>query len=204
LSFTPACVVNDGLTLFTSVFARTTRTGGTVDAATAAGAGLTRALDEIVDAAAGARVTRVLCETVEAVDTDAAAEDETCEEARALGGSVEAADSDAAAAAEEETSGEACALGGPFTATDTDAAAVEEETCGEACALGNPVEVADTDAAEGEETCAFGKAAAADTSFGQTAAADTEDVARPLDDAVNAPETLRTLCEEDAPMLGLG
>jgi hypothetical protein len=111
----------------------------------------------------------------------------------------ETADTDAAAA-----TGEARALGDPIEAADTDDAAAEEETCGEACALGSPVEVADTDAAEGEETCAFGKAAAADTSFGQTAAADTEDVARPLDDAVDSPETLRTLCEEDAPMLGLG
>ena len=128
LSFTPASVVNDGLTLFTSVFARTTRTGGTVDAATAAGAGLTRALDEIVDAAAGARVIRVLCETVEAVDTDAAAEDETCEEARALGGPVEAADTDVAAA-EEEACGEVRALGGPVETAGT---AVEEETFGEA------------------------------------------------------------------------
>ena len=115
----------------------------------------------------------------------------------------ETADTDSAAA-KEETRGEACALGDPIEAADTDAAAAEEETCGEARALGSPVEVADTDAAEGEETCAFGKAAAADTSFGHTAAADTEDVARPLDDAVDAPETLRTLCEEDAPMLGLG
>jgi hypothetical protein len=68
--------------------------------------------------------------------------------------------------------------------------AAEEETCGEARALESPVEVA----AAIEETCTFGKAAAADTAFGQTAAADTED----------APETLRTLCEEDAPALGLG
>ena len=145
-------------------------------------------------------------ETVgEAADTDAAAaKEEIRGEARALEGPVGVADT-GVATAEEETCVGARALGvDPIEAADTDAAAAEEETCGEARALGSPVEVADTDAAEGEETCAFGKAAAADTSFGQTAAADTEDVARPLDDAVDAPETLRTLCEEDAPTLGLG
>jgi len=48
----------------------------------------------------------------------------------------DAADSDVAAA-EEETCGEARALGSPVEAADTDVAAAEEETCGEARALGD-------------------------------------------------------------------
>jgi len=82
----------------------------------------------------------------------------TTADAGALGETLGAADTDAAA--EEETCVEARALGSPVEAADTDAAAAEEETCGKARALGSPVEVADTDAAAEEETCTFGKAGA--------------------------------------------
>ena len=65
----------------------------------------------------------------EAADTDAAAAEEvTCGEARALGGPVEAADTDAAA--EEVTCVEARALADPVGVADTDAATTEEEICG--------------------------------------------------------------------------
>ena len=47
-------------------------------------------------------------------------------EARAPGDPVDAANTAAAAAAEEETCGEACALGESLETADTDAAAAEE------------------------------------------------------------------------------
>jgi len=121
------------------------------------------------------------------VDTDvAAAEEETCGKARALGspGAVKAADTDVAAA-EKEACGEACALvrpveaatlmspqpkrnaralGSPVKAADTDVAAAEEETCGKARALGRLVEAADSDVAAAEEE-AYGEACAQGEAF---------------------------------------
>ncbi len=79
----------------------------------------------------------------EAADTEAAATEDV--EARALGGPVEAADTDAAA--EEKTCGEARALGDPVEAADTGVAAAEEE----ARALEGAVEAAHTDVAAAEE-----------------------------------------------------
>ena len=119
-----------------------------------------------------------------------ATEEETCAFDSA-GETIEVAETDAAVAEEEEICGEARAQDredGRVEAADTDVAAAEEEACGEARALGSPVEEADTDVAAAEEETR-GEARSHGGAFKA---------------AIDDPETWRSLCEEEAPALGLG
>ncbi len=104
------------------------------------------------------------------------------------------------AANDRGTEGGARAIGGPVEAADTDAVAAIEKTCGEACALlGDPVEEADTDAAAEKKTCGEARAQgeALEAAVADAPAAAAKDVeARARGDPVEAADTDTAEAEE--------